>query len=124
MKRMERDFKTMGGRIKRRLLFVPIAIGGFALFTWFVMLLWNNVLTAATGVRTISYFQALGIFVLSKILFGFNGGWGGRRRRRWAQMDAKFAAMTPEEKEHFRSEWKERCNRWRGKDDIQTFTAE
>src|SRR5438552_7626043 len=86
---------------KMRFLFIPFALAGLALFTWFIMLLWNNVLTAATGVRTISYFQALGIFVLSKILFGFGGGWGGPRRgnRKWREMQQKFASMSPEERE-------------------------
>ena len=114
---MERDLNTMGRRINRGILFIPIAIAGFALFTWIVMLLWNNVLTAATGVHTITYFQALGIFVLSKILFGFNGGWGGKRRRRWRGMDEKFSSMTPEEKEQFKSVWEERCSRWKRTDD-------
>lgn len=111
-------------RSTRLALIAPLAIGGFALFILLVMLLWNNVLTVATGVRIITYWQAAGIFVLSKILFGFSGGWGGRRGWRGHAMREKFANMTPEEREQFKAEWKERCNRWRRKDDTQTFTAE
>jgi hypothetical protein len=112
-------------RFSRMILFAPLAIAGFALFIWLVMLLWNGVLTTATGVRTITYWQAAGIFVLSKILFGFSGGWGGRHsRRRSYMMQERFANMTPEEKEKFKAEWKDRCNRWGRKDEAPTSLGE
>ena len=111
-------------RFSRIILFAPLAIAGFALFIWLVMLLWNGVLTNATGVRTITYWQAAGILLLSKILFGFGGGMGGRHSRRSRMMQEKFTNMTPEEKEKFKAEWKGRCNRWRRKDDVPTSLAE
>lgn len=105
-------------RISRMFLFAPLAIAGFALFIWVVMLLWNGVLTQVTGVKTITYLQAAGIFVLSKILFGFSGGWGGKRGyRRSRMMQERCANMTPEEKEKFKAEWKDRCSRWGRKED-------
>ena len=62
-------------RIKKGVLFVPIFIGGLFLFTLFVMLLWNAVLPAVIpAIKVISYWQAMGILVLSKMLFGFGGG--------------------------------------------------
>jgi hypothetical protein len=103
-------------RVTRVLLFIPIAIAGFALFIWLVMLLWNGVLTGATGVRTITFWQAAGIFVLSKILFGFNMGSGGRKR--------KFSHITPEEKERFTAKVKERYGMWGRKDEPPTPPAE
>lgn len=103
-------------RISRVFLIVPLALGGLALFIWIVMLLWNGVLTEATGVRAITFWQAAGIFALSKILFGFNMGPGGRRR--------KFRNMTPEEREQFKAKWKEKCGRWGRKDEPPTSFAE
>ena len=48
---------------------IPFAIVGFlALFTFAVHSLWNGVLTDVLPVKAISYWQALGILVLSKIL--------------------------------------------------------
>jgi hypothetical protein len=109
--------KKMEHRIKKGVLFVPIFIGGLFLFTWIIMLLWNGILPAAiTGVKTISYFQAMGILVLSKILFGgfgrrHSGGW--RNRGKWMEMKEKFSGMTPEEREKFKAEWKNKCGgRW------------
>jgi len=111
-------------RFSRMILFAPLAIAGFALFIWIVMQLWNGVLTNATGVRTITYWQAAGILLLSKILFGFGGGMGGNYRRRSRMMHEKFTNMTPEEKEKFKAEWRDRCNRWRRKDEPPTSLAE
>ena len=84
------------------------------LFGGVVMWLWNAILPAVLGVKAISFIQALGILVLSKILFG---GFGGRRWRgspEWKQkMKQRWDTMSPEEKENFKSEWKNRCSgRW------------
>lgn len=111
-------------RINRMLLIAPLAIGGFALFIWLVMLLWNGVLTTATGVRTVTYWQAAGILLLSKILFGFGGGMGRKYgNRRSHMLQERFANMTPEEKEKFKAEWKDRCGSWRRKEDTTMPSA-
>jgi Ca2+/H+ antiporter, TMEM165/GDT1 family len=108
--------KKMDHRIKKGVLFVPIFIGGLFLFTWVVMLLWNCILPEVTGVKAISYFQAMGILALSKILFGgfgksHSGGW--RNKEKWIEMKEKFSGMTPEEREKFKAEWKDKCGgRW------------
>ena len=120
--------KQMEHRIKKGILFVPIFIGGIFLFTWLVMLLWNGILPKVTGVKNISFFQAMGILVLSKILFGFNSRWGGGHyARRKQQMEEKLQHMTPEEREQFKAEWKNRCGgRWSRfeKSETQTTTTE
>jgi len=67
-----------------------------------VMLLWNHALVDAAGLRAVGYWQAVGLLVLSRILFGaYRGGcrsghWKERMRERWER-------MTPEEREKFRS---------------------
>ena len=101
--------------VKRKLLFIPIFIAAVFLFGAIVMGLWNAILPAVIGVKAISFWQALGILILSKILFGgFHGTCGGRHgNSRWVEMKEKFAAMSPEEKEKFKSEWKNRCATWK-----------
>jgi len=110
---MEQHFKkTMYGmerRVNRGAIFIPIFIGGVFLFTLIVMLLWNAVLPAVLGVKAISYWQAMGIFALSKVLFGFNSGWGGKRQQWKQKMEAKWANMSPEDRENFKTEWRNRC---------------
>jgi hypothetical protein len=85
------------------------------LFSAIVMGLWNAILPEVIAVKTISLWQAMGILLLSKILFGgFRGGWrSGEGKARWMQMQQKLASMTPEEKEKFKSEWKNRCASWK-----------
>jgi len=109
---------------KRKWLFIPIFIAAILLFGAIVMGLWNAILPAVIGVKSISLWQALGILVLSKILFGgFHGGWRGRHgKERWMEMKQKFAAMSPEEREKLKEEWKSRCGTWkmRGQGSVET----
>ncbi|SCC09907.1 hypothetical protein GA0061071_105307 [Kosakonia oryzendophytica] len=65
-----------------------------------VMSLWNAVLPAIVGVKTIGFWQALGLLVLCRILFGglgFRPGMFGRHRR----MHERWMQMTPEQREEF-----------------------
>ncbi len=97
----------------RILFFILIAAVAILVFGGVVMLLWNNVLATVTNVHTITFVQALGILVLSKILFGgFRGGWGPRRYYWKQRMAQKWNNMTPEEREKFKQEWQKRCGGW------------
>ena len=76
-----------------------LALVAIAVLGWIVMTLWNWVIPAVfVGGRAIDYFHALGLLVLSRILFGGfrgRGGWHGRGPwRRWER-------MSPEERENF-----------------------
>ncbi|MGZ4048880.1 MAG: hypothetical protein ACXVNN_05910 [Bacteroidia bacterium] len=103
---------------KRIFMFVIFFIAAVLLFGTIVMGLWNAILPAVIGVKTITFIQALGILLLSKILFGGfgrRGGWHGGRHNAWRnKMREKWATMTPEEREKFKAEWKNRCGpgRW------------
>lgn len=85
---------------KGRFIFFPLAACGFiALIGYVVMLLWNNILPEVLGVNTITFWQATGIFVLCKILFGFGKGGGGRFREK--MMQRRLAAMNGNERSRF-----------------------
>lgn len=93
----------------RGLKFALFAVVFFAVFSLVVMSLWNWLMPALFGWHSITLWQAVGILVLSKILFGgFRGGhrghWYGRRR-----MMERWAEMTPEEREKFRQGMRGRC---------------
>jgi len=73
-------------------------------FGFVIMHLWNWLMPAIFGLRSIGFTQALGLFVLSKILFGGFHRHGGHRRRGWKrQMKERWAQMSPEERERFRA---------------------
>lgn len=76
-------------------------------------LLWNGVLTHVVDVRSIGYWQALGLLVLSRILFGRLPGSGGRggpwgRRR----MMRRWASLSPDERARLREEMRQRFGEW------------
>ena len=88
---------------------VPPAI---VLFTWLfgeiVMHLWNWLLPSLFGWHAITFWQALGLLLLCRILFGGFGNGGGGRGWRRRRADA-WEAMTPEEREKFRERLRARC---------------
>lgn len=80
-----------------------------------VKLLWNWLLPPLFGWRLITFWQALGILILARILFGGIGRHGRpdssvfrrRMRERMAErmgqrMSERWGQMTPEERERFR----------------------
>ncbi len=85
-----------------------------------IMLLWNNLLPDILNVKTITFWQALGLFVLSKILFGFGGG-GGKMRSCKKGNRKHFMNMSPEEREEFKARMKERmCGEQSQREGINT----
>ncbi len=101
--------------IRKGLMITIFVIAATLLFSLVVMSLWNAILPAVLGVKAITFIQALGILILSKILFGgFRGGWRGGRGQEWKQkMKEKWETMSPEQRDQFKAEWKNRCGgRW------------
>lgn len=86
-------------------------IAAVLVFGAVVMALWNAILPGVLGVRPITFIQALGILLLSKILFGGFAGrrWGGREHMWKQKMGEKWNNMSPEQRDKFKSEWKNRC---------------
>jgi hypothetical protein len=80
---------------------VMIALVAVTVMSFIVMSLWNGLMPPLFGLRTIGFWQAMGILVLSKILFGFHGGFGARRSWR-GRMEERWEKMTPEERDKFR----------------------
>ncbi len=95
-------------------MFLILFIAAVLLFGGVVMGLWNAILPAVLGVKAITFMQALGILLLSKILFGGFSGRGWRGSPQWNQkMKQRWDNMTPVERENFKAEWKNRCGgRW------------
>jgi hypothetical protein len=88
---------------------VVLVLAGVAGLGWVVMALWNWLLPELFfGVKEISYVQAMGVLLLSKILFGgFRGHCGGHAK--WHQH--RLENMTPEEREKFQSGMRGWCGR-------------
>ena len=93
---------------------IPLGILAFlGLFSFAVYALWNGVLTDVLGVKVISYWQALGILVLAKILFGgfpHRGGPCGHWRGH--MMSKRWESATTEQREKMREEMRHRFGDW------------
>ena len=80
-----------------------------AAFGWVTMSLWNWLVPALFNGPVLNFWQALGLLVLSKILFS---GFGGKRHghgRHWKHSYyEKLSRMTPEERAQFKEKMKER----------------
>lgn len=92
---------------------VPAALVGIVLFTTIggelVMHLWNWLLPGLFGWRQISFWQAVGLLALCRILFGGVSGRGLHRSNFRRRMAERREHMTSEEKERFRQVMQSRC---------------
>ena len=106
--------------IRRSLGVLAFGLAFAALAGLAVMALWNALLPALFGLPLITFWQALGLLVLGRLLFGFGfrglrgyGGWGhrdGPRHERWREkMEERWKSLTPEQRERYRQRWEARC---------------
>jgi Ca2+/H+ antiporter, TMEM165/GDT1 family len=79
------------------ILFAIVCVGIMGLLT---VGLWNLLVPPILGLPTISFWQALGLLLLSRLLFGGPGGWG--RRMRKTRFVRGWNGLTPEERQRFR----------------------
>ena len=94
----------MKGRSKFKFLGVILfAIMAAAGVSWLVMFLWNFALVPAVGFSEITYWQAVAILILSKILFTGFSPKGGKHRSHWKK---KWEGMSDEEKANFKAKMK------------------
>jgi hypothetical protein len=92
----------MRPKLKKLIFIIPLAILGMALFMAIggevVRLLWNWLLPPLFGWRELTFWQALGMLALCRILFGGFGMHGSGRSR----------SRTPEERERIRQAMRKR----------------
>lgn len=110
MYNQQRNFRRQRGRLLF-VLFGPLLLLGMGAI---VMFLWNAVLPQLFSINHITYWQAVGLLLLCRVLFGgfgfrgkgnrqFGGPGGGMMWRN------KWQNMTEEEKANFKNEWRKRC---------------
>ncbi len=97
---------------RRWWLIAPLALLGMVVFVALggavVRLLWNWLLPPLFGWHPLTFWQALGLLALCRILFGGFGLHGGPRGHVRRRMAARWGRMTPGERERFRSAMRQR----------------
>lgn len=121
MRRHHRGHPFASHRILKPLLLGAVIIAALGLL---VMSLWNAIIPDLAGVKSIGFWQAIGLLALCRILFGglgFRPGMFGMARRR---MHERWMQMTPEQREEFMQHRRERFRRghrdrcdWHGRRD-------
>lgn len=101
--------------------FVAAVLALIAVLSYVVMRLWNALIPDLFHGPLLGFWQAAGLLVLCKILFGgFKGrhGHGHWREHRWKRqmMREKWDSMTPEERERLRAKLRNRWCGWDGDD--------
>jgi hypothetical protein len=99
---------------RRKLFFIaPLAILGMVLFVAIggeiVLRLWNWLLPPLFGWRQITFWQAIGILALCRILFGGFGWHRSTRSNVRRRMAERWEHMTPEERDRLRQSMWGRC---------------
>ncbi len=101
----------------RKRPYIPLLIlAAVAAFGFIIMLLWNALMPVIFRLPEITFWQALGLFLLSRLLLGgFGPGGGGRRERRNRRKEEvlhhlreRWEHMTPEQRDNLRRTWKRR----------------
>ena len=94
-----------------KILFFAMVFAVFVLaLSWVVMFLWNAILPDTIGVKPLTFWKAVGLLVLAKILFG---GFGRRGRKHFGKghWRNRWMNMSDEEKNQMKMKWKERCRK-------------
>jgi hypothetical protein len=99
----------------RKILYGLLFIGILLLLGGGFMFLWNAILPKIAHVSHINYWQALGLLVLGRQLFGkihfggmMGGGLAGGPPR---HLKDKLISLDEDDKAAFKEEWRKRCER-------------
>lgn len=100
----------------RNCFMIPVMIVGLFAISGVVTLLWNWIIPSISTLTTLTYWQAMGLFVLCRILFGgFRFGFRKHHQgfhkhlAKHAPFKDRFMEMNDEERQQFKNQWKQRC---------------
>jgi len=105
---------SKGKYIKYGVGFLIMGVAVAVLMGYATMFLWNWLIPEIFGGKLITFWQAIGLILLGKLLTGMlfwgHGGWKHRNHgwkgRHWKE---KLAHLTPEEREKFKHYYYKRC---------------
>lgn len=90
---------------KPYLILIPITL--LLLLPFVIQQLWNHLITDLFPIRAIGYWEALGLFILCRMLFG-NFGFGRRSHKASDQVRKQWMNMSDDDRKRLREEWKRR----------------
>ena len=119
-------------KIRKAQKFVFWTVAGLAgaivfglVFGFLIQFLWNATLAAMFDFPTLSFWQAIGLFILAKLFFGFGTGGNNSGRKRKKKVDVQEVCVDVEDvseftdDETFRKFWREE-----GRESFEAFRRE
>ena len=109
-KHMERRVQHYVAKTVKVVFIALFILGVFLLIGWAVKWLWNSLMPELFGLTTITYWQAVGILVLAKILFGFGTGsksHSSGKKNRWKSNGCGNGRIPLENWKYYDEFWKE-----------------
>lgn len=110
--RMEQKMKYYVTKVVKVIFFIILGIAIAFLVGYIVMRLWNWLMPDLFGLPEVGYWQAVGILLLAKIIFGFGGGDGPsskkNKSKKWSK-NKKCGSLRKDfsEWKHYDAFWKE-----------------
>lgn len=110
-KQVESKTAEFIGKGMKIFFFILLGIGIAFLVGYVVMRLWNWLMPELFNLPLISYWQAIGVLVLAKIIFGFGGGNGPSKNKK-SNKTPRMSSCNPlrsdfSEWQHYDEFWKE-----------------
>lgn len=100
--------ESLGLFIGKVIVGIIIVTGLAIVFGFIIMWLWNQLMPEIFGLPNVNYWQAVGLFILAKILFGSSGKCGGKRK----DHDGNKRRMKEKFKSYYDKHCKEKVSDW------------
>lgn len=97
--------------MKRKPFFILIPIALIFGLSGAVFFLWNQLMPEVFQLPEISYWQAMGLFILGRLLFGSFGFGKNRFKGGPPHMREQWSQLSADEKAELRERWKKRCSK-------------
>ena len=87
---------------RRKFFFIPLVLAAIVLFVLVTMLLWNALLPALFNFSEITFWQAAGLLILTRLFFGgIHPRWNRHSSHMDYELRNKIVQMSPEERKEF-----------------------
>jgi len=112
-KRIERNVKFYVTKGVKVLVFALFIIGLFTLACYILMRLWNWLMPDIFGLATLTFWQAVGIMIIAKLIFGFGGGGSSSKRsnrsNKWKERKTRYCGPLKQNA----NDWKQYEQFWK-----------
>lgn len=82
------------------------------LFGYLIQVLWNWLMPGIFGLREITYWEGVGLFILARFIFGCSFGGGGKEEKKHKHKKSDWDKAKEEIKAEFKKEFDKDCGKY------------